>query len=219
MDQHLGSSCRPLVLFGLTIAWALTLLWSGIAPHNRLTWFMEVAPALITLPLLWATGGRFRFSTFAYLMILVHGLILMVGGAYTYALVPLGDWIQGWFQLSRNPYDKIGHFAQGFVPAIVARELLVRLHGLPRGRLLAFLVVCVCGSISAAYEIIEWQAAVWLGEGADAFLGAQGDPWDTQSDMLFAFIGAGAAVSLAAKWHDRSMRRLHPTPLVGGALV
>ncbi len=192
--------------------WALGLLWSGVGPYDRLTWFLEVAPVLAAAPLLWATAGRFRFSTLAYLVILAHGLILMVGGAYSYARVPFGDMLEVWLHLSRNPYDKIGHFAQGFAPAIVARELLVRRYGLAPGRLLGFLAVCICGSISAAYEIIEWQAAIWLEQGADAFLGAQGDPWDTQSDMLFAFIGAATAVTLFAAWHDRSMRRVASAP-------
>ncbi|MFY7962591.1 MAG: DUF2238 domain-containing protein [Elsteraceae bacterium] len=169
---------------------------------------MEVAPALIAAPLLWATVGRFRFSNLAYGLILLHGLVLIVGGAYSYARVPFGDWLQVWMQLSRNPYDKIGHFAQGFVPAIIARELLIRRFALKPGGLLAFVCVCVSGSISATYEIIEWQAAVWLGEGADAFLGAQGDPWDTQSDMLLAFMGAIAALCVLPRPHDRSMRRL-----------
>lgn len=169
---------------------------------------MEVAPALIAAPLLWVTAGRFRFSTLAYGLILAHGLVLIIGGAYSYARVPLGDWLQVSLHLSRNPYDKFGHFAQGFVPAIVARELLMRRFGLKPGGLLGFLCVCVSGAISAAYEIIEWQAAIVLGEGADAFLGAQGDPWDTQSDMLLAFIGATIAVTLLSPWHDRSMRRL-----------
>ncbi len=199
---------RPRALLALTAAWAIGLVWSGIHAHDRLTWLMEVAPVLIAAPLLWATVGRFRFSTLSYGLILLHGLVLMVGGAYSYARVPLGDWMQVWLHLSRNPYDKIGHFAQGFVPAIVARELLIRRFGLKPGGLLGFLCVCVCGAISATYEIIEWQAAVLLGEGADAFLGAQGDPWDTQSDMLFAFIGAIAAVTLLAPRHDRSMWRL-----------
>ena len=137
----------------------------------------------------------------------MHGLILMAGGAWTYARVPLGFWIEDWFALSRNPYDRIGHFAQGFVPAIIARELLVRVFRIGSRRLVAFLAVSICLAVSAAYELIEWGAALALGQGADDFLGAQGDPWDTQSDMFMALIGALAALLL---WplHDRAMRRL-----------
>lgn len=195
-------------LWLLTCGWALGLLASGIAPYDRLTWLLEVFPALLALPLLWATVGRFQFSTLVYGLILVQGLILMAGGAYTYARVPLGYWLQDWLHLSRNPYDKAGHLAQGFVPALIARELLIRKFHLPRGLLLAFLAIAVCGSISALYEIFEWQAAVWLGQGADEFLGTQGDPWDTQSDMLFAFIGAVAAMLFMRRAHDVSMSHI-----------
>ena len=191
----------------LTLVWAAGLIASGFAPYDRGTWLMEVAPAIIAWPLLFATRQRFRFTDLAYALIALHGLILMAGGAYTYARVPLGFWIEGWFGLSRNPYDKIGHFAQGFVPAIIARELLVRVFRIGSKRLVAFLAVSICLAISAAYELIEWGAALALGQGADEFLGTQGDPWDTQSDMFMALIGALAALLL---WplHDRAMRRL-----------
>ncbi|MBI3506085.1 MAG: DUF2238 domain-containing protein [Proteobacteria bacterium] len=165
---------------------------------------MEVAPALIAWPILFATRRTFRFTDLAYALIAVHGLILMLGAAYTYARVPLGFTLQEIFALSRNPYDKIGHFAQGFVPAIVARELLIRVFRLARSKLLVFLVVCICLAISASYELLEWVAALFLGLDATAFLATQGDPWDTQSDMAFALVGALAAQALG-RWHDRQI--------------
>jgi putative membrane protein len=199
-------------LWVLTVLWGAGLLWSGIAPYDRGTWAAEVAPAVIALPILGATIGRFPLSRLAYVLICIHGLILMGGAAYTYARVPLGFWVQDWLDLSRNPYDKLGHFAQGFIPAIVAREILIRQLALPRGRWLAFLVLCICGAISGVYEIIEWQAALWVGDGASDFLGTQGDPWDTQADMLYAFIGAGAALITLSGLHDRSMARIDQRP-------
>ena len=190
----------------LSALWAAGLVASGIEPHDRLTWLMEVAPALVAWPILHATRRSLRFTDLAYGLIAVHGLILMLGAAYTYARVPLGFTLQEIFTLSRNPYDKIGHFAQGFVPAIVARELLIRVFGFGRTRLLSFLVVCICLAISATYELIEWVAAVSLGQDASAFLGTQGDPWDTQADMAFALVGALAALTLRG-WHDRQIAR------------
>lgn len=202
----MNESMRDLWL--LTVAWAAGLIWSGIAPYDRGTWVAEVAPAVIALPILRMTVERFPFSRLAYVLICIHGLILMGGAAYTYARVPLGFWVQDLFELSRNPYDKLGHFAQGFVPAIVAREILVRAFGLKRDWLLVFLVISICGSISGAYEIIEWWAALVAGEGAVEFLGTQGDPWDTQADILYAFIGAGVALATLSRLHDRSMERV-----------
>src|SRR3546814_74859 len=151
----------------LTVAWALGLIASGFAPYDRGTWLMEVLPAIIAWPILFTTRQRFRFTDLAYALIMVHGLILMAGGAWTYARVPFGFWIEDVFGLSRNPYDKIGHFAQGFVPAIIARELLVRVFRIGSGRLVAFLAVSICLAISAAYELVEWGAALALGQGAD----------------------------------------------------
>ncbi len=199
-------------LWIVTAAWALGLVLSGWSPHDRFTWFAEVVPALIALPILWATAKPFPFSRLAYRLILLHGLILMLGAAYTYARVPAGYWVQEWFSLSRNPYDKVGHFAQGFVPAIVARELLIRWFRQSRGWLLDFLIVSICLAISAFYELIEWWTALAVGQGATAFLGTQGDPWDTQSDMLWALAGALLAVFLLARAHDRSMVRLSARP-------
>jgi putative membrane protein len=183
---------------------------SGWRPYDRATWLLEVLPVMIVLPILWLTRERFPLTSLLYICIFVQAAVLMLGGAYTYARVPLGYHLQEWFELGRNPYDKIGHFAQGFVPALVAREILVRggyVHG---GRMLAFLVVCVALAISAAYELIEWSVALVLGQGADEFLGTQGDPWDTQSDMLFALVGALTALALFSRLHDRQLRRCHP---------
>jgi putative membrane protein len=191
------------MFWSLTAVWAIGLIASGIAPYDRLTWLMEVLPAIIAWPILFATRARFRFTDFAMALITLHGLILMLGGAYTYARVPFGFWMQEWLSLERNPYDRIGHLAQGFVPAIIARELLIRVFRIG-GRWLA---VCICLAISATYELIEWAAALSLGQGADEFLGTQGDEWDTQSDMFMALVGALAALSLSP-WHDRQMARL-----------
>ena len=197
----------------LTVLWAAGLLASGWAPHDRATWWMEVAPALVALPVLWAGGRRFGLTRLALLLIAVHGLVLMLGGAYSYARVPIGFAVQDWLGLSRNPYDRFGHFMQGFVPAIVLRELLVRLGGL-RGRLLLpALVLACCLAVSASYELIEFAAAMALGQGADQFLGTQGDPWDTQWDMLMCLAGAGAALLALTRVHDRQLREagsIHP---------
>ncbi len=183
----------------------LVLAWSGIGPYDRATWWMEVAPALVALPLMAATYRSYRLTDLLYVLIAVHCVILMVGGAYTYARVPFGFDLQHWFGLSRNPYDKIGHFAQGFVPVMVAREILLRGRYLPAGKMLAFIVLSIVLAISATYELIEWGAAVALGQGADEFLGTQGDPWDTQSDMFMALIGGVAALLTLTRLHDRQL--------------
>jgi putative membrane protein len=177
-------------------------------PYDLATWAMEVAPVFVVLPLLWATHRRFPLTPLLYALIFVHALVLALGGHYTYARVPLGDWMRDWFQLSRNPYDGIGHLMQGFVPAIAARELLLRHTKLERGGWLFTVVTAVCLAISAIYELIEWQVAVAIGQGADEFLGTQGDPWDTQKDMAFAWIGAMVAQLVLARWHDRQLARL-----------
>jgi len=193
--------------------WALTALWaaglaaSGAAPYDRATWFLEVLPALVAWPILFMTRESFRFTDLAYALAALHGLILMLGAAYTYARVPLGFTLQDFLALDRNPYDKIGHFAQGFVPAIIARELMIRLFRLNSLRLVAFLSICVCMTISSIYELIEWSVAVAIGQDATAFLGTQGDPWDTQSDMAFALLGAVLA-QLLGPWHDRQIAGL-----------
>ncbi|MGD9842593.1 MAG: DUF2238 domain-containing protein [Steroidobacteraceae bacterium] len=194
-------------LLALVVIWTLGLLISGRAPYERATWLMEVMPCLILLPILWATRQRFVFTPLVYGLLIVHGLILMLGGAYSYARVPLGFWMQDWFGWPRNNYDKIGHFAQGFVPAFVVREMLIRVYRLTSKHLIAVLTVSVCLAISALYELVEWGAALLLGSGADEFLGTQGDVWDTQSDMFMALIGALYAL-LFARWHERAMRNM-----------
>lgn len=184
------------------------LVWSGIHPADRFTWLMEVFPVLIAAPVLILTYRRFRFTPLAYTLIAVHACILLLGGKYTYAEVPLGFWMERTFGFARNHYDRIGHFAQGFVPAIVAREILSRQSPLRGSRWLPFLVVCFCLALSACYEFIEWWTALATGTAADAFLGTQGDPWDTQWDMFFAFIGAIVAVVTLSGVHDRELRKL-----------
>lgn len=184
------------------------LIVSGIAPFDRLTWLMEVAPVLIALPLMIATRHRYPLTTLLYVLIAAHALVLIAGGAYTYARVPLGFWLQDIFAVDRNPYDKIGHFMQGFVPALVAREILLRGDYVRGRRMTAFLCICVAMAISACYELIEWAAAVALGQGADEFLGTQGDVWDTQSDMFMALIGASCAMLFLARRHDQELADL-----------
>jgi putative membrane protein len=203
--QSTGEDAAVRALGAVAVIWLAALIASGIAPRDRLTWWMEVAPVLIALPLLLATRRRFPFTTLAYVLICIHGLILILGGTYTYAHVPAGFWVQDWLGLARNPYDRLGHFAQGFVPAIVAREILVRRFALAPGRLLSFVVLCVCLAISAFYEMIEWWAALVMGQDAEAFLGTQGDQWDTQWDMFLALVGAGVSLLLFSRWHDRQM--------------
>ena len=197
---------EPLILLA---AAAALLVMSGIAPYDRTTWWLEIFPILIAAPLLVATGRRFPLTPLAYRLIFVHAVILMLGGHYTYARVPLGFWIQDALHLARNHYDRIGHFAQGFVPAIIAREVLVRRTSLRYGGWLFFLVTCVCLSVSVCYEFIEWWAAVAGGSAADAFLGTQGDVWDTQWDMFMALAGAVAAQLLLSGVHDRQLARLN----------
>ncbi|HEY9396014.1 MAG TPA: DUF2238 domain-containing protein [Burkholderiales bacterium] len=193
----------------LLILGCAALALSSIAPRNRLTWFMEVLPVFIAGPLLMLTWQRFRLTLLSYQLIFIHAIILIVGAHYTYALVPAGEWVQHVLNLDRNPYDRLGHFAQGFVPAILAREILLRLTPLRRGRMLFFLVCCICLAISAFYELLEWGAALAMGEKADAFLGTQGDVWDTQWDMFVALVGAVLAQALLARRHDRQISRLN----------
>lgn len=186
----------------------LTLLWSGWQPFERATWALEIAPALIAWAILLGTRHRFTFTPLLYTLILIHCIILMVGGKYTYALVPAGEWISELFGWSRNNYDKLGHLAQGFVPAMVARELFIRLDVIRgTGWRFALIVLSVLG-ISAAYELIEWWVALLSEEAAESFLGTQGYVWDTQSDMFMAMLGAIAALLTLAKWHDRQIARL-----------
>ena len=189
----------------LLAAVSVALLVSGVSSRDRTTWWLEVFPVLIAAPVLIATFARFPLTPLAYTLIALHALILILGGHYTYAQVPLGFWAQDWLGLARNHYDRLGHFAQGFVPAIVAREVLLRTSPLRPGRWLFFLVTATCLAISACYEFIEWWSAVALGSAADAFLGTQGDPWDTQWDMFLALVGAVAAQLLLGRAHDRQI--------------
>jgi putative membrane protein len=194
----------------LQTAWIVTfvavLVWSGMAPHDYPTWLLEVAPALIAAAVLWFTRERFPLTRLTYVLILIHCIVLMVGGHYTYAEVPLGDWIRDAFDQDRNNYDKLGHLAQGFIPAIVAREILVRKKVVNYPGWRDFLIVCVCLAISASYELLEWWVALLSAEAAEAFLGTQGYVWDTQSDMWLALLGAIAALVLLSRWHDRQLR-------------
>jgi len=192
------------------LIWFLVLLapvlaWSWINPHDRFTWWLESVPVVAGVPVIFAFQKKFPLSTLLLVLVWLHCVILVVGGHYTYALVPAGEWAKEWFGWTRNNYDKLGHFAQGFVPAILARELLVRTSPLKASRWLGFLVVSVCLAFSALYELLEWFAAVTTGEAAEAFLGTQGDPWDTQTDMLTALIGAVVALVGLSRVHDRSM--------------
>ncbi|AUO01841.1 DUF2238 domain-containing protein [Serratia marcescens] len=201
-------SRTPLLLSVITLLLLAALIHSGISPYDRTTWLMEVAPVLIVLPLLWLTHRRYPLTPLLYTLIFFHALILIFGGMYSYARVPLGFEVQQWLDLGRNPYDKLGHFFQGLVPALAAREILLR-GGYVRGRkMLGFVVCCIALAISAVYELIEWWAALALGQGADEFLGTQGDPWDTQSDMFCALLGAIAGQWLFGGWQDRQLRRL-----------
>jgi len=192
----------------LVLAGAVALVVSGIHPADPSTWLMEVAPIFIAVPILFITRNRFPLTPLVYRLIFVHALILMLGGHYTYARVPLGFWMQDLFGFARNHYDRIGHFAQGFVPAIVAREILLRTSPLGRGKWLFVIVTSICLAVSACYEFVEWWAAILGGSAADAFLGTQGDVWDTQWDMFMAFIGAVTAQIVLARIHDRQLERV-----------
>ncbi len=199
----------PLAVPGATAAVVLAALAaSAVAPYDRPTWVLEIFPVLIALPLLAFTWRRFPLSDLLYVLIGLHALVLILGGTHTYARVPLGFWLQELFDMQRNPYDRIGHFFQGFVPALVAREILLRGAWVRGRRMAAFLCICVALAISACYEFIEWWAAILLGQGADEFLGTQGDPWDTQWDMFMALVGAGSAMVLLGRLHDRRMAAL-----------
>lgn len=195
---------RPLWLLAALLP---VLAWSAIHPYEYGTWFLEVAPIFIGLPLILVSARRFPLSTLLLVLIVLHSYVLIVGGHYTYARVPLGEWARDWFGWQRNNYDKLGHFAQGFMPAILAREILLRRSPLTRGKWLNFIVVSICLAFSACFEMIEWGVAVALG-GADNFLGTQGYVWDTQSDMAWAVVGATTALLSLHRLHDRSMRRL-----------
>ncbi|HEY8667450.1 MAG TPA: DUF2238 domain-containing protein [Tepidisphaeraceae bacterium] len=196
------------VLATCMIIAAAVFLWSALYPRDRLTWVLEVLPVLLGVPLLLLTYRRFGLTTLAYVLITIHAIILMVGGHYTYAQVPLFNWLRDTFHFGRNHYDRLGHFAQGLVPAILAREVLLRTSPLRRGKWLTFLVICICMAISAWYELFEWLTAAVSGSKADAFLGGQGDVWDTQKDMACAFVGAICALVFLTTIHNRQLARL-----------
>lgn len=196
----------PLVLAGLVLAAFLLLGWAPRA--DRFTWFMENAPVILGLPVLVATHRRFPLTDLLYGLIALHALVLMVGGHWTYAEVPAGHWVKDWLHLARNPYDRLGHLFQGFVPVLIFREVLLRTGSLKAGGWSGFVLILMALGLSAAYELVEWQTAVWTGSSADAFLGTQGDPWDTQWDMACALIGATLALALFSRRHDRALARL-----------
>ena len=195
---------KKLIVFWLT-TFAAVLFWSGYQPYDYLTWVLEVAPALIALFLLIVTYKRFQFTNLAYWLILIFSIILMIGGHYTYARVPLFNWAKEVFDLSRNHYDRMGHVAQGFVPAIVARELLIRTSPLAKSKWLFFIVLSICLAVSAFYELLEWCTALINKTAAEAFLGTQGDVWDTQADMALALTGAIIALLVLSKTHDKQL--------------
>lgn len=194
------------------LAVMLVGVWSAIHPYDYFTWLLEVMPVMIALPVLILTRDRFPLTSLSYALIALHAIILMIGGHYTYAEVPWFNWLRDTFDLFRNYYDRVGHLAQGFVPAIITREILLRTTVLPAGKMLFFLVVSVCLAISASYELIEWMVAELSGSDAVAFLATQGDVWDTQKDMLMALIGSVLAQMLLSKRHDRQLRSLHQLP-------
>jgi putative membrane protein len=196
---------EPQILLGLVAA---ALVVSRIGPYDPVTWFLEIVPILIIAPILIVTYRKFPLTPLLYRLLFVHALILILGGHYTYARVPVGYWFQDLLDLSRNHYDRLGHFAQGFIPAILVREILLRRSPLVRGKWLFFLTVSVCLAFSAFYEFTEWWAAVAGGEGAENFLGTQGDIWDTQWDMFLAFIGAITSQLILPKVHDRQLERM-----------
>lgn len=193
---------------GLLVVILAILVWSGIGPHDYPTWALEVFPAVAGLVVLGITHRRFPFTPLCYWLIAVHMVLLIVGGHYTYAEVPIGNWVKETFNHSRNHYDRVGHFLQGFVPAMIAREILIRNHVLARRGWLPFIVVSICTAISGVYELVEWGVAEVAESGSAAFLGTQGDIWDTQKDIALCLIGATVAVITLARWHDRQIARL-----------
>ena len=193
---------------GLLCIFLAVLIWSVINPKDLFTWFLEVLPALIGLVVIMMTYNRFRLTNLVYVLVLIHAIILVVGGHYTYAEMPFFNWLQDTFHLARNYYDRLGHLAQGFIPAIISREILLRKSPLKRGKLLSFLVICICLAISASYELIEWGVAEGTGTAAEAFLGIQGDIWDTQWDMFFALLGAIISLISMSNLHDKFLRKI-----------
>ena len=195
------------ILLGI---YAVVLFWSVVNPKDLFTWFLEVFPALIGVAVIGVTYFRFRLTTLAYTLICIHSVILMIGGHYTYAEMPLFNLVRDVFHLSRNYYDRVGHFAQGFVPAIIASEIILRTTPLRRGKMFSFIIICVCLAISAMYEFVEWWVSLAVGENADAFLATQGDVWDTQWDMFVALCGAITALMFLQNVHQKQLNRLVP---------
>lgn len=212
MTQHRRS------LGWILAAFFAVLAWSAYRPHDYFTWFLEIVPALIALAVLAITYRRFQFTTLVYTFILIHAVILMVGGHYTYAEVPIGNWVRDAFHLGRNHFDRLGHFMQGFVPALVAREVLLRRKIVRRGWLY-FLTFAVCMMVTAVYELFEFAVAKATGTASDAFLGGQGDPWDTQWDMTMCFFGCNAALLTVSHWQDGQIEALEKTAKQAGAAV
>ena len=206
--NQISANRAALLLVGVA---AVVFVWSAVRPHDYFTWLLEVAPAILAFVVLAATYHRFRFTQLVYALCALHAIILMVGGHYTYAEVPLFNWIRDTFGLARNHYDRVGHFAQGFVPAMVTREILLRTSPLRPGKWLTTLVIAVCLAISAVYELIEWGVAEATGTAAEAFLGTQGDVWDTQKDMALCLIGALVALLTLTRTHDRALAALPPS--------
>ncbi|MHB8075739.1 DUF2238 domain-containing protein [Desulfosporosinus fructosivorans] len=194
---------------GFLSIFLVILLWSVINPKDMFTWFLEVLPALIGLAVILITYNRFRLTNLVYVLILGHAIILVIGGHYTYAEMPFFNWLRDTFQLDRNYYDRLGHFVQGFVPAIICREILLYKSPIKSGKLLSFLVISICLAISASYELIEWGVAVTTGSAADAFLGTQGDVWDTQWDMFLALCGAVISLLTLQRFHDSVLKQRH----------
>ena len=210
MTIDLSSSTKRDAYFFLTLLALLIIffVWSAIDPLDRLTWLLEVIPTLIALPILLRTYKHFPLTPLLYILILVHAIILLIGAHYTYAEVPLFNWLRDNFDLSRNYYDRLGHFAQGFIPAMIAREVLLRKRVVREESWLFFIVCCICLSISASYELIEWWVAVAADGSAEAFLGTQGDVWDTQWDMFTALVGAACAQIFLNDWHNQQLAEL-----------
>ncbi|PSG90526.1 DUF2238 domain-containing protein [Aurantibacter aestuarii] len=197
------------LLYGYLVILLALLVWSGIKPKEQFTWFLEVLPAILGIMVLIVTFKNFRFTNFVYSLVFIHCVILIIGGHYTYAEVPLFDWIQNTFNQSRNNYDKLGHFAQGFVPFFIVREMFIRKNVVNGKKWLSFIAVCIVMAISVSYEFIEWLVSVLTAEGGDAFLGTQGYVWDTQSDMLFATIGAIIGVLFFRNSHDKALKHFN----------
>jgi putative membrane protein len=198
----------PRAELALLVTVIAVILWSAVRPYDRFTWWLEASPGLVGLAVLLATYRRFRFTTLVYTLIALHICVLCVGGHYTYARVPLFDWLRPIFAWQRNNYDRLGHFMQGFVPAMIAREIIIRFEVLKRKNWLPFVVVSICLAISAFYELVEWWTALLSGSAANDFLGSQGDVWDTQSDMCVALVGAISALILLSALHNRALRNL-----------